>query len=132
MRPLLPVFSRTIGYLVIALALFLPIIMFMMGRVNDGNFMFYKECSKLLMMAGALMILFALHRRECPELLKVRIDATRNAVFLTFIFLFMNVVYRFIVKGIFEMDTSSFLIFLLLNVLCLEFGVARFFLKRRQ
>ena len=59
MRALLPVYCRPLGYFVIALALFLPFLMMLTGRVTDANLLFYKECSKLLMMLGALMILFA-------------------------------------------------------------------------
>ena len=60
MKALLPVYCRPLGYCIIALALFLPFLMVMMGRVTDANLLFYKECSKLLMMLGALMIIFAL------------------------------------------------------------------------
>ena len=65
MKALLPVYCRPLGYFVIALALFLPFLMMMMGKVTDANLLFYKECSKLLMMLGALMIIFALTKGEC-------------------------------------------------------------------
>ena len=67
MKALLPVYCRPLGYFVIALALFLPFLMMMMGKVTDANLLFYKECSKLLMMLGALMIIFALTKGECKE-----------------------------------------------------------------
>ena len=67
MKALLPVYCRPLGYFIIALALFLPFLMLMMGRVTDANLLFYKECSKLLMMLGALMIIFALSRHESAE-----------------------------------------------------------------
>jgi len=53
MKALLPVYCRPLGYFVIALALFLPLLMMLTGRVTDANLLFYKECSKLLMMLGA-------------------------------------------------------------------------------
>ena len=59
MRALLPVYCRPLGYFIIALALFLPFIFLLWGKVTDANLLFYKECSKLLMMMGALMIIFA-------------------------------------------------------------------------
>ena len=65
MKALLPVYCRPLGYFVIALALFLPFLMMMMGKVTDANLLFYKECSKLLMMLGALMIIFAFTKVEC-------------------------------------------------------------------
>ena len=43
MKALLPVYCRPLGYFVIALALFLPFLMMLTGRVTDANLLFYKE-----------------------------------------------------------------------------------------
>lgn len=125
MKALLPVYCRPLGYFVIALALFMPFLMAMMGRVTDANLLFYKECSKLLMMLGSLMILFALTKGECREVEEIRNKATRNAIFLTVLFVFANMLYRVAQGDLLSVDTSSFLIFLIINVLCLEFGIKK-------
>ena len=125
MKALLPLDCRPLGYFVIALALFLPFIMLMMGRVTDANLLFYKECSKLLMMLGALMIIFAFSKNESRDTEQIRNKATRNAMFLTVLFIFGSMLYR-VAKGDFlSVDSSTFLIFLILNVLCLEFGIKK-------
>lgn len=125
MKALLPLYCRPWGYFVIALALFLPFIMLMMGRVTDANLLFYKECSKLLMMLGALMIIFAFSKNESRDTEQIRNKATRNAMFLTVLFIFGSMLYR-VAKGDFlSVDSSTFLIFLILNVLCLEFGIKK-------
>ena len=125
MKALLPLYCRPLGYFVIALALFLPFIMLMTGRVTDANLLFYKECSKLLMMLGALMIIFALSKHESRDTEQIRNKATRNAMFLTVLFIFGGMLYR-VAKGDFlSVDSSTFLIFLILNVLCLEFGIKK-------
>lgn len=123
MKALLPVYCRPLGYFIIALALFLPFLMLMMGRVTDANLLFYKECSKLLMMLGALMIIFALSRHESAETEKVRNRAVRNAMFLTVLYIFGTMLYRVAKGDIATVESSSFLIFLIMNVLCLEFGL---------
>ena len=125
MKALLPVYCRLLGYFVIALALFLPFLMLMIGKMTDGNLLFYKECSKLLMMIGALMILFAFTKNESKETEQIRNQATRNAIFLTVLFIFGGMLYRVWKGDIVSVDTSSFLIFLILNVLCLEFGIRK-------
>ena len=125
MKALLPVYCRPLGYSVIALALFLPFLMLMVGKMTDGNLWFYKECSKLLMMLGALMILFAFTKNESKETEQIRNQATRNAIFLTVLFIFGGMLYRVWKGDIMSVDTSSFLIFLILNVLCLEFGIKK-------
>lgn len=125
MKALLPVYCRPLGYFVIALALFLPFLMLMIGKMTDGNLLFYKECSKLLMMLGAVMILFAFTKNESKETEQIRNQATRNAIFLTVLFIFGGMLYRIWKGDIMSVDTSSFLIFLILNVLCLEFGIKK-------
>lgn len=125
MKALLPIYCRPLGYFVIALALFLPFVMLMMGRVTDANLLFYKECSKLLMMMGALMIIFALSKNENKEIEQVRNKAVRNAIFLTVLFIFGGMLYRVAKGDLLSVDSSSFLIFLILDVLCLEFGIKK-------
>ena len=125
MKALLPVYCRPLGYFVIGLALFLPFLMLMIGKMTDGNLLFYKECSKLLMMLGAMMILFAFTKNESKETEQIRNKATRNAIFLTVLFIFGGMLYRVWKGDIMSVDTSSFLIFLILNILCLEFGIKK-------
>lgn len=125
MKALLPVYCRPLGYFVIALALFLPFLMLMIGKMTDGNLLFYKECSKLLMMLGAMMILFAFTKTESKKTEQIRNKATRNAIFLTVLFIFGGMLYRVWKGDIMSVDTSSFLIFLILNILCLEFGIKK-------
>lgn len=125
MKALLPVYCRLLGYFVIALALCLPFVMAMLGKVTDANLLFYKECSKLLMMLGALMIIFALTKGESKQTEQIRNKAVRNAMFLTVLFVFGGMLYRVAQGDLLSVDTSSFLIFLIFNVLCLEFGIKK-------
>lgn len=125
MKALLPVYCRLLGYFVIALALCLPFVMAMLGKVTDANLLFYKECSKLLMMLGALMIIFALIKGESKQTEQIRNKAVRNAMFLTVLFVFGGMLYRVAQGDLMSVDSSSFLIFLIFNVLCLEFGIKK-------
>lgn len=125
MKALLPVYCRPLGYVILIVALFLPFILVMMGKVTDANLLFYKECTKLLMIVGALMILFALSKNESRETERIRNLATRNAIFLTVFFVFGGMLYRVATGDLITVDTSSFLTFLIINVLCLEFGMKK-------
>ena len=118
MKALLPVFCRPLGYAIIALAVFMPFILYFMGKVTDANLVFYKECSKLLMMMGCLMIIFAFSKDETREIEQGRNRAVRNAIFFTVLILFCNMVYRVYVG-------DTFLIFLIANVLCVEYEINR-------
>lgn len=125
MKALLPVYCRPLGYVILVFALFIPFILVMMGKVTDTNFLFYKECTKLLMIVGALMIIFALSKSESRETEQIRNSATRNAIFLTVLFVFGGMLYRVATGDLITVDTSSFLTFLIMNVLCLEFGMKK-------
>lgn len=125
MKALLPVFCRPLGYVILVFSLAIPLALALMGMVTDANLLFYKECTKLLMMVGALMIIFALSRNENGQTEQIRNTATRNAIFLTFLFIFGGMLWRVYRGDILNVDTSSFLIFLIFNVLCLEFGMKK-------
>ena len=125
MKALLPVYCRPLGYVILVFALFIPFILVMMGKVTDTNLLFYKECTKLLMIVGALMIIFALSKSESRETEQIRNSATRNAIYLTVLFVFGGMLYRVATGDLITVDTSSFLTFLIMNVLCLEFGMKK-------
>ena len=125
MKALLPVFCRPLGYVILVISMFNPFLLLMQGMVTDSNLIFYKECIKLLMIFVAMMIIFDLSRNEGRETEIIRNKATRNAIFLTVLFLFGGMLYRVATGDIMTVDTSSFLIFLIINVLCLEFGMQK-------
>lgn len=125
MKAMLPVFCRPLGYIILMLSLFFPFLLVMQGAVTDSNLLFYKECTKLLMMLGALMILLALTKNESQETERIRVNAMRYAVFLTIIVIFGGMLYRVAVGDLISVDTSSFLTFLIINVLCLEYGIKK-------
>jgi len=130
MKALFPVFCRPLGYVVLLVALFLLPILLMQGLITDHNLLFYKECTKLLMMAGCLLIIFALSKNESHETEQIRNAAVRNAVFLTFLFVFGGMLWRVLQGDVINVDTSSFLTFLIFNVLCLEFGLKKALVDR--
>ncbi len=125
MKPLLPVFCRLLGYAVIAFGLFMPFILYLLGMVTDQNILLCKECSKLLMMIGAVMILFAIRKNECAEMLPLRNTAIRNAIFLTLLYLFGGMVYRVYQGNLMDVDSSSFLVFLIISVICQEYAIKK-------
>ena len=77
------------------------------------------------MIVGLLMILLAYTKNENEETEVIRVKAMRNAFFITIIYIFVSMLFR-LYKGSNElMDTSSFLIFMAMNVICLGFGIKK-------
>ena len=63
--------------------------------------------------------------KKIRSLLAIFDKATRNAIFLTVLFIFGGMLYRVAQGDLLSVDSSSFLIFLIMNVLCLEFGIKK-------
>lgn len=123
MKSLFPPYSRVLGYIIMTVALFLPFVMFLLGRVTDTNLLLYRECSKLLVMVGSLMVIFASSKEEGDETEHIRIAAVRNAMFITVFLVFGLMLYRVYIGDFQLMNSSSFVIFLIIVILCLEFGL---------
>lgn len=125
MKALLPVYCRFFGYTLLLLSIFTPFILIMYHVVTDNNLLLYKELIKLLIMAGLLMILLARTKNENDKTEIIRIKAMRNAFFLTILFVFGSMIYRLSDGNVPAVDSSSFIIFMAMNVLCLEFGIKK-------
>lgn len=125
MKALLPVYCKIVGYVLLLLSIFTPFALFISGAVTDNNLLLYKEMIKLLMIIGLLLILLARTKNETPETEVIRIKAMRNGFFLTVLFLFGNMIYKLYDSSISFADSSSFIIFMVMNVLCLEYGIKK-------
>ncbi len=125
MKALFPPYCRPLGYGVLLFAILLFFVLLSVGVITDGNLLFYKECTKILLMCGCLLILFAYTANENHETEEIRNKAGRNAIFLTCLFLFGSMAWRVMQGDVVRTDTSSFLTFLIIQVLCLEFGLKK-------
>lgn len=125
MKALLPSYSRYMGYGILLLSIFAPFILAIYGIVTDENLLLCKEVIKLFMIVGLLMILLAYSKHEDEHTEQIRIKAMRQSFFLTIGYIFLNMIIH-VSNGDKELlDTSSFLIFMAINVLCLEFGLKK-------
>lgn len=125
MKALLPAYCRLLGYAILLLSIFSPFILMMYGIITDENLLLCKEIIKLFMIVGLLMILLAYTKNENEETEVIRVKAMRNAFFITIIYIFVSMLFRLYKGSIELMDTSSFLIFMAMNVICLEFGIKK-------
>ena len=125
MKALLPVYCRIVGYVVLLLSIFLPFILAIYKVITDDNLMFYKESIKLCMIIGMLMILLARTKDENEATDRIRIKSMRYAFFLTILFIFLNMVYRLAKGDALSADSSAFIVYMAMNVLCLEFNIKK-------
>ena len=125
MKALLPVYCRILGYAILLLSIFVPFGLVMYGMITDANLLLYKEVIKLFMIVGLLMVLLAYTKNENKETEKIRIKAMRNALWLTIAYVLISMLVRLYNGNISSPDTSSFIIFMAINVICLEYGIKK-------
>ena len=59
MKGILPNQCKTMGYVILACCIFLPAIIYIMGYINDSNFMLVKATAKVLIWIALFMIFLA-------------------------------------------------------------------------
>ena len=103
------------------LAVVFPFIAWNLELLTDDNFSVFKASIKLILIAGAFLLLFAKRGEENKEIETYRGRSILYGLFLTWIYLFAEMMYHIIIRDISYVDSSSFLTFLILSNVCFEF-----------
>lgn len=123
MKGILPTYCRTMGYTLLILCVFLPLMMFMFGMINDSNLLFTKASVKLLIWFSLFMIFLAKVKNENEETAKIRVKAICYAIYLLGIYYIVMLVRGVYDGNLEEADNSIAIVYMAFNVLCLEFGI---------
>ena len=125
MKGILPTYCRTMGYTLLILCVFLPLMMFMFGMINDSNLLFTKASVKLLIWFSLFMIFLAKVKNENEETAKIRVKAICYAIHLLGIYYIVMLVRGVYDGNLEEADNSIAIVYMAFNVLCLEFGIQK-------
>ncbi|WP_306668460.1 hypothetical protein [Phocaeicola sp.] len=125
MKGILPTYCKTMGYTLLILCVFLPLMMFMFGMINDSNLLFTKASVKLLIWFSLFMIFLAKVKNENEETAKIRVKAICYAIYLLGIYYIVMLVRGVYDGNLEEADNSIAIVYMAFNVLCLEFGIQK-------
>ena len=125
MKGILPVYCRTMGYVVLLLSVFVPLLMFMFGMINDSNLLFTKASIKLLIWFSLFMIFLAKVKDENEKISRIRVKAICYAIYLLGIYYIVMLVRGVYNGNLEEADNSIAIVYMAFNVICLEFGVQK-------
>ena len=125
MKGILPVYCRTMGYVVLLLSVFVPLLMFMFGMINDSNLLFTKASIKLLIWFSLFMIFLAKVKEENEKISRIRVKAVGYAIYLLGIYYIVMLVRGVYDGNLEEADNSVAIVYMAFNVICLEFGVQK-------
>lgn len=125
MKGILPAFYRTMGYVILILSVFVPLLMFLFGTINDSNLLFTKASIKLLIWFSLFMIFLAKAKDENEEISRIRVKAICYAIYLLGIYYIVMLVRGVYVGNLEEADNSIAIVYMAFNVICLEFGIQK-------
>lgn len=125
MKGILPVYCRTMGYVVLLLSVFVPLLMFMFGMINDSNLLFTKASIKLLIWFSLFMIFLAKVKEENEKISRIHVKAVGYAIYLLGIYYIVMLVRGVYDGNLEEADNSVAIVYMAFNVICLEFGVQK-------
>lgn len=125
MKGILPVYCRTMGYIILLLSIFVPLIMFMFGMINDSNLLFTKAAIKLLVWFSLFMIFLAKVKEENEETSRIRVKAVCYAIYLLGVYYVVMLIRGAYHGNLEEADNSIAIVYMAFNVICLEFGIQK-------
>lgn len=130
-KGILPTYCRTMGYTVLLLSVFVPLMMFMFGMINDSNLLFTKAAIKMLIWFSLFMIFLAKTKNENEETTKIRVKSMGYAIYLLGIYYIIMLIRGVYYGNLEEADSSIAIIYMAFNVICLEFGIQKSRVEKR-
>ena len=127
MRGLLPVFCRPMGYVLLILSVFIPMLGYMFGMVDNQNFVYVKIGMKLVIWISLFIVFLARAKDEDGESAALRAKAMQVGLGLWAIYYVVVLVKAGIDADAQEADNSVGIVYMVINIICKEF----LFQKRR-
>ena len=121
MKGLLPVWCRMAGYVLLVLAVFVPILMYLFQMVHDGNLLYVKLGMKFVMWISLFAIFLAKAKDEGVETGQIRSKALQYGLYIWGIYYLVMLVKGAVEANLQLADNSVGIAFMVINVLCLEF-----------
>ena len=127
MKGILPASCRIIGYALLILSVFVPLLMYMFGMVDDTNLLYVKMSMKLGIWLSLFMVFLAKAKEEDAEAASLRSKAMQYALYVWGLYYIVLLVKGAVEGDLQVADNSVGIVYMVLNVLVWEF-----FLQKRR
>ena len=127
MKGILPASCRIIGYALLILSVFVPLLMYMFGMVDDTNLLYVKMSMKLVIWLSLFMVFLAKAKEEDAEAASLRSKAMQYALYVWGLYYIVLLVKGAVEGALQVADNSVGIVYMVLNVLVWEF-----FLQKRR
>lgn len=121
MKGILPVSCRIAGYALLILSVFIPLLMYMFGMVDDTNLLYVKLGMKLVIWISLFMVFLSKAKDESEESAKIRSKAMKYALYIWGVYYVVMLVKGAVDQNLQIADNSVGIAFMVINVLCSEF-----------
>lgn len=127
MKGLLPTFCRPLGYALLILSVFLPMVGYMFGLVTEVNFVYVKLGMKLVIWISLFMVFLARTKDEDMETAALRAKAMQIGLAFWAVYYVVMLIKAALDANPQEADNSVGIVYLVICIVCMEF----LFQKRR-
>ena len=121
MKGILPVFCRPLGYALLILSVFLPMIGYMFGVVTDENFVYVKLGMKFIIWVSLFLVFLARAKDEDAETAALRAKAMQIGLGVWADYYVAVLIKAGMDANAQEADNSVGIVYMVINIVCLEF-----------
>lgn len=122
MKGLFPVFFRILGYVLLILSVFVPMLMYMFGMVQtDASLIYVKLGAKSVIWISLFFIFLAKTNDEDSVTYSLRTQAMRFALIVWGIYYLAVLIFSAIELDYQRADNSIGIFYMIMNVICFEF-----------
>lgn len=122
MKGIFPVFFRILGYVLLLMSVFVPMLMYMFGMVQtDASFVYVKLGAKSVIWISLFFIFLAKTKDEDSVTSSLRSKAMSFALFIWGIYYLAILVFSAIELDYQRADNSIGIYYMVMNVICFEF-----------
>lgn len=122
MKGIFPVFFRVLGYVLLILSVFVPMIMYMFGMIQtDASFILLKLCAKSVIWISLFFVFLAKTNDEDDVTSSLRSKAMKYSLIALGIYYLISLVISAIELDYQRADNSIGIFYMITNVICFEF-----------
>ena len=122
MKGLFPVSFRVLGYVLLILSVFAPMVLYMVGMINtDESFVFAKLGMKLVIWISLFVVFLSKTKDEDEVTYSLRLKAMKYSLFIWGFYYVGAIIFSALGNSVQQADNSVGIYYMVMNVICFEF-----------
>lgn len=130
MKGIFPPPCRWAGYGLLLLSVFVPMLMYMFGMVDDGNLLYVKLGMKSAVWIALFIIFLARTKDESETIASIRARSMKYALYIWGVCYLVLLALAAAEQDISRADNSIGIVYMVTNVLCMEFLLQKYRMEK--